>query len=266
MIAINVWYCVPLIKQKIDIQLDEVESKVYENCFKSGMDKHTCRTILKSASFFHLANNNFLVQQGNQYNGVYLLVYLNQDHQVSIIENDKTIGVKQDPLQWIGLVEYDMMRKANKDEIMSINWPISIRVEKRNNQEAENDNQFQDYTSSFNKSKYHQPLYVYFFKFEDLQKLYMSDNGIFIRNSLHSIWLDSLTNQIFQIDKMVGEIKFKHLPRNTTIERNITIKENNSHKQSIKPHEKIHGNSHHLDEEASSFSINLQDQAQLDKV
>ena len=129
MIAINVWYSVPLIKQKLEIKLDEAEDTIYHNCFSKCMDKRTFKRILNSGNYYHIANNNFLVQQGNTYTGVYLVAYLSPKNQIAIYENDRIINREYSYFKWLGLIEYDIMRKAkSEDERNSINWPISIRV------------------------------------------------------------------------------------------------------------------------------------------
>ena len=68
------------------------EETIYHNCFSKCMDKRTFKKILSSGSYYHIANNNFLVQQGNTYTGVYLVVYLSPKNQITVYENDKIIN------------------------------------------------------------------------------------------------------------------------------------------------------------------------------
>ncbi len=266
MISINVYYSIPLIKQKIEIKLSDKEDVIFKNCFSKCMDKRTFKKILDSSSCYHIANNNFLVQQGNAYNGVYLVAYLHPSHSVNIYENNEKINVEASYFKWLGLIEYDIMRKAKKeDDKNSINWPISIKVENKS-ETFRNEHKYDcDYNSS-TIEEFEQPLYVYFFKFEDLQKLYSGENGIFIRNSLHSIWLESLTHLILKLDKIIVLSMQNENKKNSHIEsknkNEINIELNHLATDNKKETEMDKDNN--KEQENSDFSIHIQDHAKLD--
>lgn len=212
MIVINIIYSIPLIKPYIDISLNKIEQRVYENVFSKSIDKRTCKRILESGKLSYLANKNFLTQQNSLYTGVYLVAHMKKNYHLVFTENDQEIFRENKPFTWMGIIEYDMMRKAKlKNE--SFKWPISIYLDERKGVEPDKDPLSKEYP---------EPLYIYFFEFEKLQNLYTDENGIKVRNALHSIWLESMCHKIIEIDMKVSKyLGKKSLPENKKDPREI---------------------------------------------
>lgn len=208
MISINIYRCIPIIQQKLFIKLSQIEEHVYEKCFMKLMDKGTFKSIINCASFIHIASDNYVFQQNNLSNGVYLAVRLNKSHQLSIIVNNEVVDEVDEPYSWFGLIEYDKLNKLKKISTKSpqVNWTNSLKVEKKKNYQE--NNELNDNDLAF--KDYNQPLYVYFFKFEDLDNLHLGENGIFIRNALHSAWLENLSMKIQNIDRKIKKVKTQH--------------------------------------------------------
>lgn len=201
MICINVIYCIPLLKIYIDVDLDAIESRVYENVFKKNIDKRTFKRVLDKAKLSFVPEGGNLVQQGQMYDGVYLVAKLKKTHQLIFRENEAEIFREGKPYTWMGIIEYDQMRKSQIQK-KEYKWPISISLEKKTNSDEIEVN---DPLSK----KYEEPLYIYFFKFEEIQKLYDEENGIHVRNALHSVWLEATTHKIIEIDLKVSKIQNK---------------------------------------------------------
>eukprot|EP00340_Litonotus_pictus_P010340 CAMPEP_0170518688 /NCGR_PEP_ID=MMETSP0209-20121228/4319_1 /TAXON_ID=665100 ORGANISM="Litonotus pictus, Strain P1" /NCGR_SAMPLE_ID=MMETSP0209 /ASSEMBLY_ACC=CAM_ASM_000301 /LENGTH=302 /DNA_ID=CAMNT_0010804335 /DNA_START=410 /DNA_END=1318 /DNA_ORIENTATION=- len=124
--------------------------------------------------------------------------------QLVFYENEQEVFRETKPYTWMGLIEYDFMRKAKLNN-ETYKWPISIMHNTRNADdggEGELDPAF--------KKDYPESLYVYFFEFEALQKLY-DDEGVRVRNALHSVWLDFMSYKILQIDLKVSKYLGKNL-------------------------------------------------------
>lgn len=218
MILINIIYSIPLLKPYIDVSLNKIEQRVYDNVFAKSIDKRTCKRILQSAKLTYLANKNFLTQQNSLYTGVYLVAHMKQNCQLVFTENDQEIFRENKPYAWMGVIEYDMMRKAKlKNE--TFKWPISIYLDERKGAEPEKDKEFIRH--------YPEPLYIYFFEFEKLQKLYTEENGTYVRNALHSIWLESMCHKIIEIDMKVS----KYLGQSSLTENKASPEEQNKEQQ-----------------------------------
>jgi len=199
MIIINVIYCIPLLKTYIDVNLDTIETRVYENVFKKNIDKRTFKRILEKAKLSFIPEGGKLVQQGQMYDGVYLIAKLKKTHHLVFKENDSEIFREAKPYTWMGLIEYDQMRKCQLQK-KEYKWPISIGLEKKETNDED--------TDPLNK-RYDEPLYIYYFKFTEIQKLYDEENGIYVRNALHSVWLEAMTQKIIEIDLKVSKIQKK---------------------------------------------------------
>ena len=199
MICINVVYCIPLLKPYIDVYLDVIETRVYDQVFKKNIDRRTFKRILEKAKLSFVPEGGSLVTQGQAYDGVYLVAKLKKTHNLVFKENGAEIFKEAKPYTWSGIIEFDQNRKAQtkKEEYK---WPISISLEKKVNSEELKD---EDPLSA----KYEEPLYIYFFKFEEINKLYGEENGIHVRNALHSVWLEAMTHKIIEIDMKVGRIQ-----------------------------------------------------------
>lgn len=204
MIAINMYYSLPLIKQHIGIKLSDVEEHVYQNYLQKYMNRRICKEILESGTLQHVAHNNYIVQKDNNYEGVYLIVSLRNEDQVNVYSNSEKIVAHYDkPFFWLGVIEYEMLRKAiieNPDA--SIDWPVSAKLEPNSTNSKHN--------MEINMKIFpRKALYSYFFKFETINKLYTGENGLFIKNALHSLWLESLNDHITDIDKDLSKFRQK---------------------------------------------------------
>lgn len=271
MILINIYRSIPLIKQKINVKLNNLEETIYFNCFQKCMDKRTFKKIFDAGCFHHVTNNTYIVQQGNPYNGLYLIVYLNKKNSVKLYENDIQIHEELSYYKWLGLIEYDILRKAKEDnDKASINWPISIKVENKSSQNSENnfkdDENIHEYKySSETLHNMNEALYVIHFKLDDLNKLFQGENGTFIKNSLHSIWLESLTHKILTIDKKLVELSEKFDSNQMKKKKSVDIVHVElSNKNNDIERSGVYGNNN-LNEKNLSFSINLLDEESLDK-
>jgi len=198
MIIINVIYSIPLIKPYLDVKLNDIEQRVYDNVFKKNIDKRTCKRILDKAILQYFPETGFIVQQKSKYEGVYLIAKLKASHELLFIEDKKEVFKETRCFSWCGIVEYDQMRKAEKEKAKTYKWPISILVEKKEEDIEDNDPLNENYDDG--------PVYVYFFKFSEIHKLYNEENGTHVRNALHSVWLESMTHKIIEIDSKVTEI------------------------------------------------------------
>lgn len=212
MILINIFHSIPLIKPYLDITLNSIEQRVYDNVFAKNIDKRTCKRILDSGKLMYIADKNFITQQGSIYTGVYLVAHMKKTHQLVFIENNQEIFREDKAYTWMGLIEYDMMRKAQLKKEASFKWPISIFLDSKKNSEIVDDDKFE--------KAYPEALYVYFFEFEKLQKLYTDENGIFVRNALHSVWLEAMCHKIIEIDMKVSKFLGKAKP--LTSERRLS--------------------------------------------
>lgn len=202
-----------MIRQKLSVKLNKIEQYLYDKCFKTLMDKHTFKVIIDSASFSHVASDNFVFQQNNCSTGVYLVVHLNKAHQLAIIVNNEVVDIVIQPFSWFGLIEYDILnkQKQHSSQTSSQNWTSSLKLEKKMKVSSNTSDSESEKTNETFKD-HNQPLYVYFFKFEDLDKLYKREDGTFIRNALHSAWLENLALKIQNIDRKVKKIK-SHLSK-----------------------------------------------------
>lgn len=214
MIIINVFYLIPLIKPFIDIDLNQIEQGVYDNVFSKSIDKRTCKRLLDSAKFFPIGDQNFITQQGSIYTGVYLVGYMKPDYQLVFVENEQEVFKDSKAYTWMGLIEYDMMRKAKKKGEL-FKWPISIFLDKKKTGVKKIDDEID--------VDYPEPLYVYFFEFEQLQEIYAGENGTFVRNALHSVWLEAICHKILDIDIKVS----KFLESREKMEKNAEDIRNN---------------------------------------
>lgn len=216
MILINIFHSIPLIKPYLDITLNSIEQRVYDNVFAKNIDKRTCKRILDSGKLMYIADKNYITQQGSIYTGVYLVAHLKKSHQLVFIENSQEIFRENKAYTWMGLIEYDMMRKAQLKKEASFKWPISIFLDSKKSSEKEEVDKFE--------LAYPEPLYVYYFEFEKLQKLYTDENGIFVRNALHSVWLEAMCHKIIEIDMKVSKFLGKAKP--LTSERRLSQEKN----------------------------------------
>lgn len=268
MICINIFYSVPLIKQKIDIELSEVEQQVYDKVFKKAMDKRTCKRILDSGSYFHVANRNFLCQQGNQYEGIYLIAHLRSDHQVSVLVDDKTVAVKKGSFKWLGIIEFEMLRALKaKNKSASLNWPCSARVQNVEHVSRKvSDQTEKNEENMINLDIFKEPVYCYFFKLSNLEELYNGENGIFIKNALHALWLDGITNDVVEMDRVL--VKMKRKSYLETAERVKHEKEhytiNNTNRESEERLNKPEPYDEEPLESSISFSVDIKQQGNID--
>ncbi len=223
MIMINIFHSIPLIKPYIDITLDSMEQRVYDNVFAKNIDKRTCKRILDSGKLSYISDKNFVTQQGSIYTGVYLVAHLKKSHQLVFIENGQEVFRENKAYTWMGLIEYDMMRKAQLKKEASFKWPISIFLDTKKVAEPETVDKFEQ--------AYPEPLYVYYFEFEKLQKLYTDENGIFVRNALHSVWLEAMCHKIIEIDMKVSKFLGKAKP--LTSERKLVQGKNNDEERGL---------------------------------
>jgi hypothetical protein len=232
MICINIFHSIPLLKQYLDISLNSIEQRVYDNVFAKNIDKRTCKRILDSGKLSFISDKNYVTQQGSIYTGVYLVAHLKKTHQLVFIENGQEIFRENKAFTWMGLIEYDMMRKAQLKKEAAFKWPISIYLDTKKEKPSEEVDKFEQ--------AYPEPLYVYYFEFEKLQKLYTDENGIFVRNALHSVWLEAMCHKIIEIDMKVSKFLGKAKP--LTSDRRLTQDnfkqdENNKHGDKGKPNE-----------------------------
>lgn len=212
----------------MDVSLTEIEDRVYQNVFSKYVSKRTCKDILDHADLQFVSDQSYLVQHQNAFQGVYLVAKIKNTHQLVFLEGDNEIYKEERPYTWHGVIEYDLSKKAaKKKEIFK--WPISIYLDKKRKGEfVDNDKLSETMT---------EPIYVYFFREEKLKELYESDNGIHIRNALHSIWLGSMCYKIIEIDmkvsKFLNEKNKMNSSDNETNNRKTSLVENVNVNQSI---------------------------------
>lgn len=197
MIVINFIYLIPLIKPYINIELNPIEQRVYERVFKQNIDKRTCKRILDSAKFFPISEKNFITQQGSVCSGVYLIGHIKNSFQLIFSQNQFEVYRENKNYTWLGLIEYETMRKTMLQGKI-YKWPISIFLDKKKIETYDHNDEI--------SKEYPEPMYVYFFELEKLQKLYEGENGTFVRNTLHSIWLKSLSDKILDINMKVVKL------------------------------------------------------------
>ena len=200
----------------MDVSMTELEERVYQNVFSKYVSKRTCKEILDRADLQFVSDQCYLVQHQNAFQGVYLVAKLKNTHQLIFLDGENEIYKEERPYTWHGVIEYDLSKKAHKKKEI-FKWPISIYIDKKRKGEFVDNDKLSD--------ELKEPIYVYFFREEKLKELYDADNGIHIRNALHSIWLSSMCYKIIEIDMKVS--KFLNEKNKLSNQENNTVNNDN---------------------------------------
>lgn len=242
MISINIYHLFFLIRDKIEIKLSPIEENIFQKVFKNSMNRRTCKQVLDKGKFFHLSDNEYIAEQGKDYNGLYLVAYIKDNYNINIYIDNKLLKKNSNSYRWIGVIEYDMYLKKNtinNNKTIQTKWPVSIKLDindevttnKNENNSINNIDENKETNLNNKELDYKYPCYLYYFNIEDLEKLYNSKNGINIKNALNSVWLDSLTHYIFEVDSTL--VKIKHQSQNYVFNNLTNNCNNNNNKSNI---------------------------------
>ena len=196
MILINIFYCINLILPHIDVSLTKFQQKIYENVFSKNIDKRTFKVILENSIIEPKLENHYLVQQGDVFKGPILIAQLKKSHHLIVKKDNDVIFIQKNPYHWFGLIENEQTRK-NKDT--NYKWPVSIYVETNPDYNKSLDNEEVD-------KRYPEAVQMISFESKNLEKLYERDDGIKIRNALHSVWLNGISEIALETNVKVKKI------------------------------------------------------------
>ena len=217
-ILINIYQSYPLLLEYIEIKLDPLEQKVYEENFKNYLSKRKFRTLISKSVLRFYSEEAEITHSGNSFTTLYYIALIDSSTEVVLLKDNIEIYTLKEN-SWVGIIEFMKYLKADKKLIESnkkkvkssakihgnvdLKWDIDCRIRKKNSENDGNDdekrrNLLKDYPSA---------CWIYSFEIVDLEDLYNQDDGATFRNSMYSIWLYYTTKAVINVDRHLGNVR-----------------------------------------------------------
>lgn len=125
-IIINFYQSIPLFKELLPVQLDEIQNEIYERDFKIYL---TRRQFLYFISHFKLehatAHGTQLIREGNPFSNLIYVAKVSNKSTVKLLKGGDTLKLLNAG-SWIGIIEY--FNRQMNDNKKKCTWGVSADV------------------------------------------------------------------------------------------------------------------------------------------
>jgi hypothetical protein len=227
-ILINIYQSIPLFVEYLEVKLDPIEEKIYEENFKKYLSRRKFKTLISKSVLRFYSEESEITHTGNSFTCLYYIALIDPTVEVVLLKDNVEIySLKEN--SWIGIIEFIKYLQMDKKKIeekkkliksaahiygnVDLKWGIDcqIRKKKYDNFEETDENRkilFEQYPAA---------CWIYSFEIVDLEELYSQDDGSIFRNSMFSIWLHYTTKAVINVDNQLGNVKSEALKGNDKI-------------------------------------------------
>jgi hypothetical protein len=201
----------------IEVKLDPLEEKIYEENFKKYLSRRKFQTLISKSVLRFYSGESEITHFGNSFTSLYYIALIDPSVDVVLSKDDVEIySLKEN--SWVGIIEFMKYLKIDKKHIeenkrkikssahifgnVDSKWEIDCHIRKRP------PGSYEEISEKKRKllEDYPAACWVYSFEIVDLEMLYNQDGGFFFRNSMYSIWLYYTTKAVINVDKQLGNV------------------------------------------------------------
>jgi hypothetical protein len=216
-ILINIYQSIPLFIDYIEVKLDPLEEKIYEENFKRYLSRRKFKTLISKSVLRFYSGESEITHSGNSYTCLYYIALIDPSVDVVLLKDNVEIYTLKEN-SWVGIIEFMKYLKIDKKKIeenrkkikssahihgnVDMKWDIDCHIRQKVSFNRD------EITEGKKKllEEYPAACWVYSFEIVDLEELYNQDDGFFFRNSMYSIWLYYTTKAVINVDKQLGNV------------------------------------------------------------
>lgn len=200
----------------LEVKLDPLEEKIYKENFYKYLSRRKFKSLISKSRLRFYSGESEITHKGNSFNCLYYIALVDPKYEVVLSNDGVTLYILKEN-SWVGIIEFMKYLQSdkktiqeNKNKIKSCaqvygnvetKWEIDLRLKKcdKPNLSAESNEK-----RRMMLEQYPAECWVYCFELVDLEYLFNSDDGFFIRNSMYSLWLYYTTKAVKQVDYQIA--------------------------------------------------------------